>query len=60
MLKKISDLFWVCIHLADALQQIYQRLPAHWRDFSFGYFDIMNKASSVLNGRIKFVEDKKK
>lgn len=60
MLKKISDLFWVCIHLADALQQIYQRLPAHWRDFSFSYFELLNKASNVLNGHIKFTENQKK
>lgn len=60
MLKKISDLFWVCVHLADAMQQIYQRLPAHWRDFSFSYFEIMKRATDVLNGHIKFTEDKKK
>lgn len=49
MLKRISDMFWFIRHLADAIEVVYNKLPAHWRDnLPFSYFDLKNKVDTLL------------
>jgi len=50
MLKRIADMFWMIRHLTDALEFVYNKLPAHWREsLPFSYFDLHNKAKTLLS-----------
>jgi hypothetical protein len=48
LLKRISDLFWLVRNLSDALDCIYNKLPAHWRELPFSYHDIKRKVKEVM------------
>lgn len=50
MLKRISDMFRLIRLLTDALEFVYNKLPAHWREsLPFSYFDLHNKAKTLLS-----------
>lgn len=48
MLKRISDLFWLVRNLSDALDCVYNKLPAHWRELPFSYHELKRKVNDVF------------
>lgn len=47
LLKRISDLFWLVRNLSDALDCVYGKLPAHWRELPFSYHELKRKVKEV-------------
>ena len=48
LLKRISDLFWLVRNLSDALDCVYGKLPAHWRELPFSYHELKRKVKEVM------------
>lgn len=48
LLKRISDLFWLVRSLSDALDCVYGKLPAHWRELPFSYHELKRKVNEVM------------
>ena len=48
LLKRISDLFWLVRNLSDALDCVYDKLPAHWRELPFSYHELKRKVKEVM------------
>ena len=48
LLKRISDLFWLVRNLSDALDCVYGKLPAHWRELPFSYHELKRKLKEVM------------
>lgn len=48
LLKRISDLVWLVRNLSDALDCVYGKLPAHWRELPFSYHELKRKVKEVM------------
>lgn len=43
-----SDLVWLVRNLSDALDCVYGKLPAHWRELPFSYHELKRKVKEVM------------